>query len=97
LFLQQAQSPSGIAQLLPFVLIIGIFYVVWFLPTRNQQKKLQELIKNLKVGDKIVTSGGIYGTIVGLRGERIQVRLAENVKVEMARNAVTALQLPEEE
>jgi len=50
-----------------------------------------------KVGDKVVTSGGIYGTIVGLRGDRIQLRIAENVKVDMSRNAVTALQNPEEE
>lgn len=55
------------------------------------------MIDNLKVGDKIVTSSGIYGTVMGLKNDRIQVRIAENVKVEMSKNAVTALQNPEEE
>lgn len=55
------------------------------------------MIDSLKVGDKIITSSGIYGTIMGFRGDRIQVRVAENVKLEMSRNSVTALQNPEEE
>ena len=50
------------------------------------------MIDNLKAGDKVVTSGGIYGTIVGFKDDRIQLRIAENVKVELSRNAVTALQ-----
>ena len=89
---QQTQQPGGILTLLPIVFILGIFYLIVFLPARRRQKKLQEMIDNLKTGDKIVTSGGIYGTIVGFKDDRIQVRVAENVKVEMSRNAVTALQ-----
>ena len=60
-------------------------------------EKLQEMIDSLKVGDKVVTSGGIYGTIVGLKDDRIQLRVAENVKIELSRNAVTALQGSEQE
>jgi len=67
------------------------------LPARRRQKKLQEMIDNLKSGDKVVTSGGIYGTIVGLKDDRIQLRIAENVKIELSRNAVTALQGSETE
>jgi preprotein translocase subunit YajC len=55
------------------------------------------MISNLKAGDKIITSGGIYGTIVGLKDDRIQLRVAENVKIEVSRNAVTALQGSEQE
>ena len=55
------------------------------------------MIDGLKVGDKIVTNSGIYGTIMGFKNDRIQVRVAENVKIEMSRNAVSALQNPEEE
>ena len=77
--------------------MFAIFYLIVFLPARNRQKKVQQMITNLKTGDKIITSGGIYGTIVGLKDDRIQVRIAENVKVEMSRNAVTALQTPEGE
>src|SRR5438309_11761888 len=89
---QQTQAPSGIISFLPLFLILGIFYLIVFLPARRRQKKLQEMIDNLKSGDKVVTSGGIYGTIVGFKDDRIQLRIAENVKVELSRNAVTALQ-----
>ena len=97
MLLQQTQQPGGIAQFLPLIIILAIFYLIVFLPARKRQKKLEEMIAGLKSGDKIVTTGGIYGTIVGFRDDRIQVRIADNVKVEMSRNAVTALQNPEEE
>jgi preprotein translocase subunit YajC len=97
-FLQQpAQQPGGIVSFLPLIFILGIFYLIVFLPARRRQKKLQDMITNLKSGDKVVTNGGIYGTIVGFKGERIQLRIAENVKIELSRNAVTALQSPEDE
>jgi len=95
---QQAQAPTtGIVSFLPLVFILGIFYLIVFLPARRRQKKLQEMIDNLKAGDKVVTSGGIYGTIVGFKDDRIQLRVAENVKIELSRNAVTALQGSEKE
>ena len=94
---QQAQAPNGIISFLPLVFILGIFYLIVFLPARRRQKKLQEMIDNLKPGDKVVTSGGIYGTIVKLEADRIQLRIAENVKIELSRNAVTALQGSEPE
>jgi preprotein translocase subunit YajC len=95
--LQSPQSPSALIGMLPLVFILAIFYLIVFLPARRRQKKLDDMIRNLKAGDKVVTSGGIYGTIVGLKADRIQLRIAENVKIEMSRNAVTALQTPEEE
>ena len=94
---QTQQQPSGLIQFLPLVFILVIFYLIVFLPARRRQKKLETMVANLKSGDKIVTTGGIYGTIVGFKGDRIQVRVAENVKVEISRNAVTALQAPDEE
>jgi len=97
LFLQTAEQPSIISLALPFLLVFGIYYVIVILPTRRNQKKAQDMIENLKVGDKVITTGGIYGTIAALKGDRIQLRIAENVKVEMSRNAVTALQNPDQE
>lgn len=97
MFLQTAEQPSIISLALPFLLVFGIYYVIVILPTRRNQKKAQEMIENLKVGDKVITTGGIYGTIAALKGDRIQLRIAENVKVEMSRNAVTALQNPDQE
>ena len=97
MFLQtQAQTPIG-PSVLSLVVILAIFYLIVFMPARRRQKKLQEMIDNLKVGDKVVTSGGIYGTIVGFKDDRIQLRVAENVKIELSRNAVTALQGSEQE
>ena len=96
-FQQQTQAPGGIISFLPLVLILGIFYLIVFMPARRRQKKLQMMIDNLKAGDKVITSGGIYGTIVGFKEDRIQLRVAENVKIELSRNAVTALQGSEQE
>ena len=96
MFLQTAQ-PSAIVSLLPFLVILVIFYFILIRPNSTRQKKLQQMIDNLKVGDKIITNSGIYGTIMGFRNDRIQVRVADNVKIEMARNSVSALQNPEEE
>jgi len=94
---QQAQQPSGIISFLPLIFILGIFYLIVFLPARRRQKKVQDMVNNLKSGDKVITSGGIYGTIVGFKDDRIQLRVAENVKIELARSAVTALQGSETE
>jgi preprotein translocase subunit YajC len=85
------------AQIIPFVFIFIIFYFVLIRPGTSRQKKLQQMLDNLKVGDKIITNSGIYGTIMGFKNDRIQVRVADNVKIDMARNSVNALQNPEEE
>lgn len=92
-----AEQPSIIGLPLTFLLIFGIYYIIVILPTRRNQKKVQEMVDSLKVGDKVITNSGIYGTIAGLKEDRIQVRIAENVKVEMARNAISALQSPDQE
>jgi len=101
LFLLQTPPAGGFAvqigQYAPFILIPVIFYFLLIRPGTTRQKKLQQMIDSLKVGDKIVTNSGIYGTIMGFKNDRIQVRVAENVKIEMSRNAVSALQNPEEE
>jgi len=97
LFLQTTAQPNTIVTFLPFVVILVIFYFLLIRPGTTRQKKLQQMIDNLKVGDKIITSSGIFGTVMSLKNDRIQVRIAENVKVEMSKNAVTALQNPEEE
>jgi preprotein translocase subunit YajC len=78
--------------LLLFAVIPVLFYVILLRPDQQRRKKIQELIENLKAGDKIVTTGGLFGTVVGVKGTRIQVKLGENVKVEMSRDAVTGLQ-----
>lgn len=78
--------------LLPAVLILGIFYVVLLLPMRRRQKKVQEFLAALKVGDRVVTSGGIFGTIVKVEDDRLKIEIAERVKVDVSRNAVVGYQ-----
>ena len=73
---------------LPVILMV-IFYVILFLPAQRRQKKTQEMLSALKSGDKVLTSGGIYGTIVGIESDAVQVRIADQVKVRVARSAIT--------
>ena len=86
----QAQ-PSGIALFLPLILIMVIFYFLMILPAQRRQKKVTEMLKALKTGDKVITNGGIYGTIVGLEDEAVQLRVAEQVKMKVARSAIAGL------
>jgi preprotein translocase subunit YajC len=88
----QAVGPSAIMQIAPIVLMFGIIYVLLFLPAQRRQKKTQEMINSLKNGDKVITNGGIFGTIVGIEGDSIQLRIADQVKVKILRSAVTGLQ-----
>jgi len=88
----QAGGPSGLMAFLPLVVIMGIFYVLLILPAQRRQKKTQEMINALKNGDKVIAAGGIYGTIVGIEGDSVQLRIADQVKVKVLRSAVSGLQ-----
>jgi preprotein translocase subunit YajC len=88
----QAGSPAAWVQLLPFVLVVGIFYFVILLPMKRRQQKVQAFLAALKVGDRVVTSGGLFGTITRIGDASIQVQVANNVRVEMSRNAVVGYQ-----
>jgi preprotein translocase subunit YajC len=85
-------APSAWVQLLPFVLVLGIFYFVILLPMKRKQQKVQAFLSALKVGDRIVTSGGIYGTITKVAEQSVQVQVANNVRLEIARSAVVGYQ-----
>jgi preprotein translocase subunit YajC len=67
-------------------------YFLMIMPAQRQRKKLAQMISALKNGDKIITNGGIYGTVVGLDNESIQLRIAEQVKIRVARSAIAGLQ-----
>ena len=90
--LQSPAQPGSIGLFLPLILIMVIFYFLMILPAQRRQKKVNEMLKNLKTGDKIITNGGIYGTIVGLEDEAVQLRIAEQVKVRVSRSAIAGLQ-----
>ena len=69
-----------------------IFYFLMILPAQRRQKKVNEMLAALKNGDKVITNGGIYGTIVGLEGDTVQLRIAEQVKMKVARSAIAGMQ-----
>jgi len=88
------QSAGGAAALIQFLPIIAIGLIFYFLvigPANKQRKKTQEMLNSLKKGDRVVTSGGIYGTIQGVEAEVVYLKIAENVKVKVARSAVSGV------
>jgi preprotein translocase subunit YajC len=89
--------PPGIASFLPFLLIIVVFYFLLIRPNQNKQKAWQEMLNNLKNGDKVTTTGGIRGTIIALRDDAIQLRVPpDNIKIEVVKSAIAAVTTPEE-
>ena len=85
-------------QFLPFVLIIGVFYMLMIRPNQKRQKVWQEMLANVKPGDKVTTTGGIRGTIIALRDDAIQLRVPpDNIKIEVLKSAIAAVTTPEED
>src|SRR3954463_1469093 len=86
------QSAGGLLSFLPFALILGIFYFLILMPMKKRQKKVQEFQGGLKVGDKVVTTSGIYGQITRLNDKSVQVQIADKVRIEVARAAIGGYQ-----
>jgi preprotein translocase subunit YajC len=86
------QLAGQMGGILPIVLIMVIFYVLLILPAQKRQKKVAQMLSALKNGDKIITTGGVYGTIVGIEDDAIQLRIADQVKIKVLRSAVGGLQ-----
>ena len=87
--LAQAAAPSGgLGSFLPIILL---FVGMWFLiiaPQRKRQKAHDKMLLELKTGDEIITSGGIYGTITNVKDDRLVVRIADNTKIELGKSFV---------
>lgn len=79
---------GGITFILPFVVIFGIFYFMVILPQRKRQQEMQELIANLKIGETVVTNGGIIGKVVQLNDKSLIIRSADKSNLEISRSAV---------
>ena len=84
----QAARPNMLGALLPFVLVFVIFYLLIIMPQRKKQKKHMDLVENLKPGDRIVTTAGIFGTVMGVQKDRIELKIAANVKIDITKSAV---------
>ena len=85
-------TPPLLVQFLPFALILAIFYFIILLPMRRRQRKVQEFQSSLKVGDKVVTTSGIYGTIAKMGERSIHIQVADKVRIEVSRAAVGGYQ-----
>lgn len=99
----QGNATGGLVGLLPFILIFVIFYFLLIRPQQKKQRLAQKdreaMLKALKPGDKVITSGGLYGTIVAVRekDDTVQLRIAQSVSVEAERSAIARLQPSEKE
>ena len=85
------QGASFITALVPFILVFVIFYLLIVMPQKNRQKKHQNMVEQLKPGDQIITSGGIYGTIMGVQPDRIELKVAANTKIDITKSAVAVI------
>lgn len=77
--------------LLPFVLIFAIFYFLVIRPQAKRQKETVKMLDSLKQGDRVVTSGGLFGTVAGTKDNVVVLKVADQVRVEVAKSAITAV------
>ena len=85
------QSAGGLVQLLPIVLIVAVFYFLLIRPQQKRQRELQETIAGLKIGDRVVTTGGVIGVIKSVRDTSFVILSAEKSMLEIARSAVAGV------
>jgi preprotein translocase subunit YajC len=93
-FLAQG-SGSGVGSLVslfPIVLIILIFYFIMYRPIRQRQKGLEAMIAALEKGDRVITTGGVYGTVVDVKDHVVMLKIADQVKIKVSRSAIASLQ-----
>lgn len=92
----EGQAGGALFNLVPLVLIFGIFWFLLIAPMRKRQKALQQMISDLKKGDRVVTTGGLHGEVVAVKEDVLTLKLAENLKVKVSKSAISGLQGSEE-
>ena len=88
---QTAEAPWWYT-IAPMVLIFVIFYFLLVFPVRKRQKELARVVDNLERGDKVITNGGMYGEVAAVDGGTIHLKIADNVKVRVAKSAIAGLE-----
>jgi preprotein translocase subunit YajC len=84
-------TPNPLMNLVPIVAIFAIFYFLLIRPQQKQQAEHDAMLKGLKIGDKVLTTGGLYGSITGFKGDDLEVQFSQTVKLTVNRTAVTRL------
>jgi preprotein translocase subunit YajC len=91
-----ATPPEGggslLVQFVPLVLVVAIFYFIILLPMKRKQQKVQDFLGGLKVNDRVITTGGIYGQITKLNDQTVQLQIAEKIRIEVARASIGGYQ-----
>ncbi len=88
---QGARGNMLTSGLLPIILVFVVFYLLIIMPQRKKQKKHYERVSNLRAGDRIITTGGIFGTVMGVQPDRIELKISANVKIDITKSAVGAI------
>ncbi len=91
LFAQAAASPNPLGMMLPFIVMIAIIYFLIIRPQNKRQKEHQKMVEALVKGDRILTNGGLYGTVKDIKEDIVIVKIAEGANVELARSAISAV------
>ena len=89
--MEGAAGGSPLSMLLPFVLIFAVFYFIVIMPAKTQQKKKDAMIAGLKKGDRVVTGGGIHGTVATVEDQSLLLKVAENTQIRISKSAVAGL------
>ena len=89
--MQAGGTGAFLVQILPIAAIFAVFYFIVLAPANKQRRKTQQMLSTLKKGDRVVTQGGIYGTVQGVEAEVVYVKIAETVKVKVSRSAITSV------
>jgi preprotein translocase subunit YajC len=87
----QKPPPPGFLGFMPIILLFVVMYLLIIRPQQKRQKEHREMVSRLKTGDRVVTNGGIYGTIVGIKEASVNVEIASGVEIEVIRSAVNAV------
>jgi len=88
-------SPEGgslLQMVVPLAMVFAIFYFIVIVPSKRQQKKVQEFLENLKVNDKIITTSGIWGQIMKLDDQSVQLQIADKVNIKVSKAAIGGIQ-----
>jgi preprotein translocase subunit YajC len=86
------QGGSAWLQFVPFVLVLAIFYFIILLPMKRKQQKIQAFLDSLKVGDRVITTGGIYGQVTRVGDQSVQLQIADKIRIDVAKAAIGGYQ-----
>lgn len=88
------QSGGAFGGFMPLVIIIVLFYILLIRPQQKQRKEHQKMLDALKKDDKIITSGGLYATVISVKGDIVEAKLADNVRVQIAKQTIPTILTP---